>query len=158
MADAPQTITAEKLCALTGLSDRRHRQLAKEGYFPPPVDSVYQLAPTITGMFRHYRELGQRRSGTQAELKEEKTKHEIALLKAKLDREEKRVYDADEVHRVFMHIGTDIKGEITRLMESELPPKLDGLPAVQMRPILRDATVTILNRVAGTVERFYATQ
>lgn len=91
-------------------------------------------------------------------LKEEKLRHEIALLKAKLDREEKRVYEADEVHRVFMHIGTDFKGEVTRLMESELPPKLDGLSAVQMIPILRDAGVTLLKRAAGAVERFYANQ
>ena len=53
MAD---TIHADKLCALTGLTDRRHRQLAKAGYFPPPSMSEYQLAPTIKGMFRYYRD------------------------------------------------------------------------------------------------------
>src|SRR5256885_3244989 len=31
------TISADRLCSLTGLTDRRHRQLAKEGYFPPPM-------------------------------------------------------------------------------------------------------------------------
>jgi len=50
------TIHADKLCALTGLTDRRHRQLSKAGYFPPPVLSEYQLAPTIKGMFQYYRE------------------------------------------------------------------------------------------------------
>ena len=55
MSDIP-TISAEKLCALTGLTDRRHRQLAKEGYFPSPIKSEYQLSPTIKGMFQYFKE------------------------------------------------------------------------------------------------------
>lgn len=55
MAEA-STISAEKLCALTGLTDRRHRQLAREGYFPSPSKGLYQLTPTIAGIFRYYRE------------------------------------------------------------------------------------------------------
>lgn len=56
MADT-QTITSDQLCALTGLTDRRHRQLAKEGYFPPPKMSKYSFVPTLKGMFRYYREM-----------------------------------------------------------------------------------------------------
>lgn len=53
MAD---TITADKLCALTGLTDRRHRQLAKAGYFPPPKNAEYDLALTVKGLFDYYRQ------------------------------------------------------------------------------------------------------
>ena len=42
-----ETITAEKLCLLTGLTDRRHRQISKEGFFPPPIRSLYPPAPTL---------------------------------------------------------------------------------------------------------------
>lgn len=52
----PQTISAAKLSALTGLSDRRHRELAKDGYFPPPTKGQYIVAPTVSGLFRYFRE------------------------------------------------------------------------------------------------------
>lgn len=52
----PQTISADKLSALTGLSDRRHRQLADDGFFPKPDGGQYLLTPTISGMFRYFRE------------------------------------------------------------------------------------------------------
>lgn len=51
-----QTITADRLCALTGLKDDRHRQLAKQGYFPAPKKGLYQLTVTLQGLFRYYRE------------------------------------------------------------------------------------------------------
>lgn len=53
MAD---TIHADKLCALTGLTDKRHRQLAKAGYFPPPKAELYNLSQTIRGLFKFYSE------------------------------------------------------------------------------------------------------
>lgn len=56
MSEPVQKITADKLCAITGLTDRRHRQLASSGYFPPPVRGEYQLGPTLRGMFKFYRE------------------------------------------------------------------------------------------------------
>ena len=57
MSENVQTIHGEKLEALTGLTDRRHRQLAKAGYFPSPVRGMYQLVATLRGMFNYYREL-----------------------------------------------------------------------------------------------------
>ena len=53
---ANETIHADRLSALTGLSDRRHRQLAKEGFFPAPVRGHYQTDATLSGLFRYYRE------------------------------------------------------------------------------------------------------
>lgn len=154
MADAPQTITAEKLCALTGLSDRRHRQLAREGYFPPPIDSVYQLGPTITGMFRYYREIGQRRSGTQAELKEEKLRWETELLQTKVAREKRKAVDKAEVDRLLLHLGTRIKTILYERLETEAPPKLDGLPASAQRPILRSMADEVIDEMADIIDKF----
>jgi hypothetical protein len=56
MANQPQVISAEKLSALTGLSDKRHRQLAKDGYFPAPTDGEYLVSQTIAGLFKYFRE------------------------------------------------------------------------------------------------------
>lgn len=48
------TITAEELCALTGLTDRRHRQLARVGYFPPPLRAGYERHKTIAGLYQYF--------------------------------------------------------------------------------------------------------
>lgn len=50
------TITAKELCELSGLSDRRHRQLSQDGFFPAAVKGNYQLTPTIQGLLKFYRE------------------------------------------------------------------------------------------------------
>lgn len=97
----PATITAEKLCALTGLTDRRHRQLAGEGYFPPPIKGVYQLTPTISGMFRYYREANQRITRSLAEDKSLKTKREIELLELKIAQQQKRLAPIERVQAVW---------------------------------------------------------
>lgn len=51
-----ETISGEELEALTGLTDRRHRQLAKEGYFDPPVRGQYKFHPALRGLFKYFRE------------------------------------------------------------------------------------------------------
>ena len=107
------------------------------------------------GAFIKEKGLGVKGAKVGSALKDEKTRHEIELLKAKLDREHRKVIDAEEVNRLLMHIGVDFKTELYRLMESELAPKLDGMSAVQMRPILREAADGILERCSGTIERFY---
>jgi hypothetical protein len=52
----PGLIHQDKLCSITGLTDRRHRQLASQGYFPCPSKGYYETSATIKGMFSYYRE------------------------------------------------------------------------------------------------------
>jgi len=92
-----QTISAEKLCALTGLTDRRHRQLATQGFFPPPIKSEYQMASAIRGLFRYYREMNHRRNETIAEKKEKKLDSENALLELDLAERRMRVVSVEEM-------------------------------------------------------------
>ena len=51
------TIAIAQLARLSGLTDRRLRELASEGWFPKSVEGQYQLVPTIQGLLRYYREL-----------------------------------------------------------------------------------------------------
>lgn len=154
MAEAPQTISADKLCALTGLTDRRHRQLASDGWFPSPVESQYLLTPTIQGMFRYYRESNKLTKQKTIDLKEENLRLDSELKKAKLAKEHRRVIDRDEVDKLFFHVSTMGRTELYQAMETELPPKLDGMGAAQMRPILREAADSIADRMAGLITRF----
>lgn len=103
MAD---TIHADKLCALTGLTDRRHRQLAKAGYFPPPVMSEYQLAPTIKGMFQYYREQNAKKDTTydKAKTREKDAKARLAEMAA--DIQEGKLLTVDDVSEANSSILT----------------------------------------------------
>jgi hypothetical protein len=81
-----QTIPAKRLCALTGLTDRRHRQIADEGYFPPPVAGEYQLNATIAGLFKYFQK-------DDARLSREKLRLAVAARKLA----ERRNEEAEEV-------------------------------------------------------------
>lgn len=79
-----QQIGGEELCKLTGLTDKRHRQIAKAGYFPPPENGLYQLRPTFAGLLKYYRDSSSRktRAGTldAAKLSKEQAKARLAHL------------------------------------------------------------------------------
>ena len=55
MADS-NSISITQLSKLSGLTDRRLRELASEGWFPKSNEGHYQLVPTIQGLLRYYRE------------------------------------------------------------------------------------------------------
>ena len=88
------------------------------------------------------------------ELRDEKTRQEIALLKAKLDREHRKVIERDEVNRLLLHISSQQRTRLYQFMDSEAAPKLDGMSAVQMRPILREFADSLCDTMAALVEDF----
>ncbi len=55
------TIAGAQMAKLSGLTERRLRELAAEGFFPKPNDGKFQLVPTIQGLLRYYRERDQQR-------------------------------------------------------------------------------------------------
>lgn len=132
MAEKGQSISAEKLCQLTGLTDRRHRQLAKEGYFPPPIESEYQLVPTLQGMFRFYREMSQGEKKGLNELKGIKLKREITLADQRIEKEAGRVVPFDSVNEFLLRVGSLQKIVLCQKLEKEMPPRAEGQPVANI--------------------------
>lgn len=119
MADDPkQLISAEKLCALTGKTDRRHRQLAKDGYFPPPINGEYQLSPTIAGFLRYVREQAIRAKDTIGKEHLAKTTAERHMVELDLARARKELLPARDVERAWVHLLSE-----ARAAWLQLPPK-----------------------------------
>ena len=79
-------ITADELCALTGLTDRRHRQLASDGYFPEPKRGRYQTRKTLQGLFRFMLDRSNRKGSIDA-AKLKKIEEEARLLE--IERQER---------------------------------------------------------------------
>lgn len=82
-------ISGESLCLLTGLTDRRHRQLAKSGHFPPPIKGEYQRDATLAGLFKFYREMGERSRNRKDKIDDEK----LRKLQLENDESEGRMTD-----------------------------------------------------------------
>lgn len=89
-----------------------------------------------------------------ATLKDEKTRHEIEILKARLAREKRTVIPADEVQALLLHLSTQSRTVLYQFMETEAPPKLDGMSAAQMRPLLREMADTICEKMGDLIVEF----
>ena len=132
-----QTISAEELCQLTGLTDARHRQLAAAGYFPKPDKALYQLTATIQGMFRFYREVNEKR-GAFAESRTVKLEKEINLIEANTSRvrrkdqlERGEVIPAPLVYKTWENIII-----LARAKLLQIPNKVESQCAVGITPAL----------------------
>jgi hypothetical protein len=98
--------------------------------------------------------LGARGPRSSGELKDEKTRHEIEILKAKLAREKRTVIPAEEVQALLLHLSTQSRTVLYQFMETEAPPKLDGMSAAQMRPILREMADSICEKMGDLINDF----
>jgi hypothetical protein len=101
-------LTSEKLCALTGMTDRRHRQIAAEGFFPSPVKGEYQLSATIKGMFQYYRDQSKRKTQTDEEIKGER----LRKLKIANDASLRDLIPAEEVRLDVTRGFTELKTQL----------------------------------------------
>tara|TARA_Y100001934_G_scaffold169279_1_gene201184 strand:+ start:3270 stop:3797 length:528 start_codon:yes stop_codon:yes gene_type:complete len=122
MAEA-QTISSAQLCTLTGLSDRRHRQLAGDGYFPPPIKGQYQFAPTLQGLFRYYRDQQSKGSDEFATERLRKTRAEANLAEIRLHKERRNAFDRKAVLRTWENIIMVIRQKLLAL-PSKMSPRL----------------------------------
>ena len=118
--DQSSRIGAEQLAALTGLTDRRHRQIAKAGFFPPPVRGTYETAATLRGLFRYYRESAH---GGEA-LKNAKAEQELRIKKARAENAE-----LDLAERRGDLISTAEMLDAIRECALPIRQRLDALPA-----------------------------
>lgn len=116
-------IAGDTLCAITGLSDSRHRQLAKAGFFPPPIQGDYQALLTLTGVIRHVREQQQKASGTLEQEKLKKLTAERQLAELDLARKRGEALDARAVVTAWENIVVTIRQKLLS-MPAQLGPRL----------------------------------
>jgi len=138
MAEPAPTITGEKLEALTGLTDRRHRQLAKLGYFPSPVRGLYQQVATIRGLFKYYREDRHATTNTLNGAKLEKLTAEAEMAKIKLSQARGDTIDREEVADFLQSWTAKLDMLLTSELETGLPNRLLGQSIEVLRYELRE--------------------
>lgn len=106
------TISSANLEKLTGLTDRRHRQLAKEGYFPDPVVGQYKLIATMLGYQKYLKEKAD-------EAYDDKEQEETGLIRAqrlyaevRLQRARKEVIPAKSVYTTWSDMVVTARQQI----------------------------------------------
>jgi hypothetical protein len=134
----PGAITSEQLEVLTGLTDRRIRQLAKLGYFPPPKNGVYQQVATIRGLFKYYREDHHNTSRTLNDAKLEKLKADAEMSRIKVQ-QAKREMISREVVADYLHAwAAKLDMLLTAELENNTPPIVVGLSVAEVRVEMRN--------------------
>jgi phage terminase Nu1 subunit (DNA packaging protein) len=111
-------VNGSELSALTGLTDMHHRRLAKEGWFAAPVSGKYQLAATIRGLIRYYRE------GFRA-----KARSELDVERARESRVRADIMELDRSHKSGLLIASDTALSLVRSSFQPVRDALLSLPA-----------------------------
>jgi hypothetical protein len=140
-AAGPGTLSADKLCELTGLTDRQHRNIAKGGYFPAPLRGQYQATKTLQGLFRYFQELNRKKGESTKE-----AEHRLKLAKAEMAEEELAVFRGQyvskaEVGPALRNVSNHQRAVLVRKLENELAPNLQG-----------KTTLEIIERVKAAVD------
>jgi hypothetical protein len=87
------------------------------------------------------------------ELREEKLKREIQLQDLAIAAKKRKMIDREEVNRLLHHIAAQQRSALYQKAETELPPKLDGLPASEIRVQLRNMADELCDIMATLVAK-----
>lgn len=150
------TISNDELCRITGLTIRRHTEIAKEGYIPGPIDGKWLLVATLSGLFKYYREHNQRTKEKLVNTKDEKTQKEILLLQLKIAKEERTVAKISEVESLHNHLATLLKTTLFQRLGRELGPKGEGKTAAELNVFGRSIAEELCGLFTNGIEQWKA--
>lgn len=131
MAADPRLMTYEKLRVLIklDLTDRRLRQLAKEGHFPEPRDGQYDWPATVAGLIKYYRELQAEHKSRKQSIDDEKHR----ALKRDNDKADGLLIEKAVVVADLRKVAEPIKLLLRQKLENEYPLAVAGLDVPQAR-------------------------
>jgi hypothetical protein len=137
--DLVRTISADELCGLTGLTDRRHRQLAKDGWWPAKEPGGWRRDETLAGVIKYFREQLHRRDDS---LKQEQRK--LAIARREKTQEETAVLRNQYVKRAeigpaLRNLSLHQRSTLQFQLENVLAPKLAGKTTVEILAECRSA-------------------
>jgi phage terminase Nu1 subunit (DNA packaging protein) len=143
------TVTLDKLCPeIFGISDRRYRQLAKEGIVPPVVDGRVDFVAATKHLLAYYQKLVEGQGAiTLTEERARLTKFMAEKTRMEVEKLRGTLVDASEVERTWMAMG-----QVCRLRLLALPvkvsPLLDGLDKRERKQVLEDNISAALDELA----------
>ncbi len=139
-----RTITSDRLCALTGFTERHHLDLAKAGHFPPPVKGVYQDEDaTLRGVFSYIKLQLAKKTDTLAAA-------DLRLKNARADMAEEQLSAFKQLYVLKSEIGPALRNLSSRQrdalqykLEQEIAPSIEGKKPVEILLTMQAATDSI---------------
>jgi hypothetical protein len=129
------TISTAELAGLCDLTERRIRKLTEAGIIQPLKPGRYPLKATFARLIAHYRA-----SGALTAIRREELHERIRRLTFTNDTREGKFIELDVVKEWARATWTKEREILTRRLVIELPQKLEGLTAQEIRDRL-DAVV-----------------
>lgn len=153
---AQETISTKDLVALLEsagieMGDRRLRQLAEEGFFPPPARGHWQRENVLLGLAAYYEQLTKKKSDNRKAIDDR-----MALARCKLAEKEAavagdEVEDVTEVEKSRIALVNHVRGRLLGLSD-KLVQRLSACQSTeQIQKILDDEITDILTALAEPV-------
>ena len=117
------TISAELFSRISNLSDQRHRQLAKMGYFPPPIKGQYQMEPALQGIIRYLRDQAAKSENTLEQEKLKKLTAERQLAELQLATKRGEALDAAAVFKTWENMLVTFRQKLLA-MPAQIAPRV----------------------------------
>lgn len=130
------------------LTDRRLRQIADQGYFPPPVRGDYKLQATLVGMIRYKDEMA-KKANDKGSTKDKIQEQILREKKVIADEAEKKVVDKEEGRRVVTRYVVGLKFKLLGI-----PKRLSQRLAIEGDPVKVELAIEGEIREAFTSNKF----
>ncbi|MDH4318205.1 MAG: hypothetical protein OEV64_07420 [Desulfobulbaceae bacterium] len=141
------TISSADLCILTGLTDRRHRQLAQAGHFPPPVDGQYDANRTFQGLIKYAFKAIRKKSDELEKERTQLTKAKREMAQEELAKFRGEYIPLSVIGQSFANTSVRIKDVMVRRFEQELGPKLAGKNTIEILMEIRKAVDSVIKEM-----------
>lgn len=131
MAGESRYLSYEKLRALVGLdlTDRRLRQLAKDGHFPEPIDGQYDWIATTRGLLKYYRD----NQTTLAQRKQAISDEQHRKIKRENDLADGLLIRKADVIAELRKTAEPVRAILRQKLENEYPPAVASMDVPQAR-------------------------
>ncbi len=133
-----------------GLTDRRYRQIAKEGFFPDPKNGQYDLWLTIRGLLRHFRELQDKLAKRKQDIADEQHRK----LKRENDLEDRLIVKRADVVAEFRQTVQPIRDLMRQKLTQEYPNAVAGMDVPQARIYGQRLEADILTNLQALFDRW----
>ena len=132
-------IASDELCAVASLTDRRLRQLATEGYFPPPERGIYDAKKAMAGLLRFYREQLHKKDDNLATERKKYTVVRREKLEIERDILRRLYLPRAEIGPILRNLAANQRAALQNKLENELSVKLSGLDPITTRARMAEA-------------------
>ncbi len=142
-------LSSEEFCAITLLTDRRLRQIADRKYYPPPIESKWQLLATLAGFIRYQREL----DDTEREVKQKIEDEKHRKLKLANDEKDGLLTDTQKLAESVLPMFAAIKELTYQRLVDEIPIAMAGVDVPQARILGRRYADELILKWKSAVEK-----